>query len=133
MDGDIKTKLMEFDLYWRLKRGLQLLDSSFYVGLGIQNMSYESENIQTFAPFAGWMGPSFKKLKYFTWQEFYLKQSLPGKNSNFELKSRTELKWKLYHPLDDQSKLQYSLGYYTEEAVEKKSGALAEAAWVWIL
>lgn len=130
--GDFKAMLIEFDFYWRLKQGLQLIDPSFVVGAGLQIMSFESESVQTFAPFVGWAGNGFKKMKYFTWQEVFLKQSMPAKAGNLDVKSRTELKWKLYHPLQDQSKLRYSIGAYSEETTKKRSGGLLEAAWVWV-
>ncbi len=132
LTGDFKTMLIEFDLYWRLKKGLQLIDPSFVVGAGLQNMSFESASVQTLAPFVGWIGNGFKKFKYFTWQEVFLKTSMPAKAGSLEVKSRTELKWKLYHPLKDQSKLRYSVGLYSEESTEKRSGGLLEAAWVWV-
>jgi hypothetical protein len=128
--GKIKTILTEVDGYWRLKRGLQFYDASFLIGLGIQNFTFDSQSLQTMAPFLGWMGPSFKKLKYFDWQEFYLKQSLTAKTSNIELKSRTEFKWKLFKSLNEQRKLRYTAGFYSEDAAKKSSGLVLEAAWV---
>lgn len=134
LSGDVKTIIAELDLYWRLKRGLQLLDPSFYLGAGIQNITFDSKSIQTLAPFIGWMGPSFKKFgflsHYFAWQEFNLKQSLPGNSGTVELKSRTEMKWKLYRPLKDPNQMiSYSLGIFSEDTVKKRSGALLGAAW----
>ncbi len=130
--GKDKTTLMEFDFYWRLKRGLQFIDATTFFGLGIQNFSFETQSIQTFAPMIGWVGPAFKKMKRFNWQEFYLKQTMPGKSGSFELKNRTELKWKVYQPLREQRKIRYSAGFYSEDAAEARSGILLEAAWVMI-
>ncbi len=130
--GDTKTALIELDLYWRIKKGLQMIDPSFYAGLGLQSLTYESQSLQTLAPFVGWFGPSFKKMKYFSWQEIYFKQSLPAKTTNLDLKSKTELKWKLYRPLKEQRQIRYSVGFFNEESTVKRSGALLEAAWVMV-
>jgi hypothetical protein len=130
LSGNTKAVLMELDFYWRLTRGLQLMDPSFYFGLGLQNWSLNSHGIQTFAPFIGWMGNAPAKLKYFDWQELTLKQSLSAKSSEVDFKSRTDLRWKLYQPLSDQTKLRYSLGIYSESTIKNRSGALVEGAWV---
>lgn len=130
--GKIKNIQAELDAYWRINKGLQFYDASYFAGIALQNWTYESNSLQTFAPILGWMGPSFKRLKYFDWQEFYLKYSLAGKSGQVELKSRTELKWKLYQPMKDQARIRYTAGFYSEEAAEKASGVLLEAAWVYV-
>ncbi len=128
--GDPKTILVELSAHWRIKKGLQLLEPSAIVGLGFQNWTFESQSIQTLAPFVGWVGPSFKKLKYFKWQEFQLKYSLGGESGNFELKSRTEFRWKLYQPLKQYQKLKFGLGFYSMDAGQTSSGGLLEAGWM---
>lgn len=128
--GDPRSILAEISTHWRIKKGLQLLESSPIVGLGLQNWTFDGESIQTLAPFVGWVGPSFKKLKYFEWQEFQLKYSLRGKSDDLELKSRTELRWKLYRPWKKYQMLKLGVGFYSMDAGQKSSGGLLEAGWM---
>ncbi len=130
LTGKTKTILNELNATWRITPGLQLIDPSFFIGLGLQTWTFQSSSLQTTAPYIGWMGHAFKKMSSFDWQELSIKQSLPAKSSHFNFKTRSDFQWKIYQPFKNQTKLRYTLGAYTENAFEKRSGLYVEGAWV---
>lgn len=128
------SSMQLFALY-RKNSGLQLIDPGWYFGIGFQNWTFESKSNLTFAPRLGWAGNNFKKVPYFNWQEFDVRYSLPGKSSNFDLKSAWLARWKLYRDLKETQKLKLTIGLKSmelevaDESVQSTC-ALVEAGWV---
>jgi|GEM_PF-3502572 hypothetical protein len=128
------SSLQLFFLY-RKNSGLQLIDPSWYFGIGFQNWTFESKSNLTFAPRFGWAGTNFKKLPYFHWQEFDVRYSLPGKSSVFDLKSAWLARWKLYRDLNETQKLKLTIGLKSTdlEVAGQKAQSLSpliEAGWI---
>ncbi len=132
--GDKKTILTELDLFYRFKTGLQMVDPSWILGLGIQNFSFDSETVQSFSPIVAWHGHAAKWAKGFRWQELELRYTLPTTGSSLDLKQNIMARWKLYQDLKDNQALRYSLGAYSQTLKASKdsnlTGAVLEAAWV---
>lgn len=122
--------------YLRHKPGIQFWDKSLYLGLGLENWTFQSKSIQTFATTLGWMGPSPKWLSYFDWHEIDFKYSMTGKTSDAELKQALIARWKLYRPIEESQKLGASIGLQSLEIMDdteerKETGLLLEAFYMW--
>lgn len=134
LTGDDRLLLTELDFFYRLNLGLQFWDPSWIAGVAVQNWSYDSQTVQTFAPIIGWQGRAPHWTRKFFWQELDLKVSVPKTSSSVKLNQRTQARWKLFQKLESEAILRHSIGVFSEEIeVSEKSsstGLLLESSWV---
>lgn len=130
LTGDAKVSLMEADLFFRLVPGIQFSDPSLILGVGVQNWSFDAINVQTYSPLIGWYSPSNILQNFFDWQEVDFKYTLPKRTSSLDLKSLMQVRWKMYHRLNQEQSFRVSGTVYTQDTGSQSSGILLDAAFV---